>query len=98
MRTLQERPFHILMAALVFGSLFLDDFARRSLPAWNPPPVGFITFALGLVWVGMLTHTRSETHSDRARVAEDRIERLERRVAELEDETRARNRSPLERG
>ncbi len=85
MVTVGERNFHLLMAGLLLASTVLDSAMRRLLPAWNPPQVGFVTLALGLVWIALFAAYRIRRLDEALRVAEARIERLERREAERID-------------
>ena len=95
MRTLQERPFHLLMATLLIGSLLLDQEAGRHLPTWSMPRVGLVTFALGLVWIALFAGYRLRHLQTRIDVLEDRLERTSRRADALEDETRRRRGLPF---
>lgn len=95
MRTLGEPGFHWLMAALVAGSLLLDQQARKALPTWSSPAVGMVTFALGLVWVGMACQHRIRELERQRDVLKDRIERLERRTDALLDDARRRRDLPF---
>lgn len=94
MRSLGENQFHLLMGVLVVGSLFLDHLMRRAVATWTSPQVGLITFALGLVWVGLFAAHRARRSEERVRVAEDRVERLQQLVRALEDLERERRRLP----
>ncbi len=88
MRTLSETQFHMAMGVAVVGSLFLDQGIGAILPTWNPPQVGLITLVLGLVWVGLFAAHRISHCQDAQRVAEDRLDRMQRRLDALEDEIR----------
>ena len=92
MRTISENQFHLVMGIAVAGSLFLDRGITAVLPTWNPPQVSLISLVLGLVWVGLFAAHRASQGRDAQRVANDRLDRLERRAAALEDD--ARHRSP----
>jgi len=92
-RTLAERPFHLLMATLVVASLFVDQQAEH-WPAWHMPHIGLVTFALGLVWIALFAAYRLRTLQQRIDVLEDRLERTSRRADALEDETRRRRGTP----
>ena len=94
MRSLNENQFHAVMGVLLVGSLFLDQGARAILPTWNPPEVGLMTLVLGLVWVGLFAAHRVRKCGDRVLVAEDRLERLQRRLDAMEDEERQRRPRP----
>lgn len=94
MRTLGEHSFHLLMGALLFGSLLLDHLARRALPAWSMPTVGLVTLALGLVWVGLFAAHRIQVLQDEAKVLRDRLDRLSARTDVLEDDARRRRELP----
>ncbi len=59
MRSLGEHQFHLLMGVLVIGSLFLDRLMAKVVATWTPPQVGLITFALGMVWVGLFAAHRA---------------------------------------
>jgi uncharacterized membrane protein len=95
MRSLGENHFHILMACLLVGSLFLDQAARNVLPTWSSPRVGVVTFALGLVWIGLFASYRQRLLHDRIKVLEDRLDRVSRKADLLEDDARRRRDVPL---
>ena len=95
MRSLAEGQFHAVMAVLVIGSLFLDQGAQKVLPTWTMPRVGFVTFALGLVWLALFAAHRIKNLHARLDVLEDRLERTTRRADALEDEARRRRGLPL---
>ena len=94
MRSLGENQFHLLMGILVIGSLFLDRLMTRMVATWTSPQVGLITFALGLVWVGLFAAHRARKTNDRVAVAEDKVDRLAQLVRALEDVERERRRLP----
>ena len=95
MRTLGEPGFHWLMAALVAGSLLLDQQASKALPTWSSPDVGMITFALGLVWVALAAQHRIRELERQRDVLKDRVDRLEQRTEALLDDARRRRDLPL---
>jgi hypothetical protein len=66
----------------------------KAVSTWTSPQVGLVTFALGMVWVGLFATHRAHKSGQRVRVAEDRLERLERLVRGLEDAERERRRLP----
>lgn len=90
MRTFGENQFHLLMAGLAVGSLFLDQFAQKALPTWTMPKIGLVTFALGLCWVALFAGHRVRNLHERMRVLEDRLQRVDRRADALEDVERRR--------
>jgi uncharacterized membrane protein len=94
MRSLSENQFHVLMAALLFGSLVLDEQARRLLPTWGAPKVGVITLVLGLVWVALFGAHRLRALQDKIKVLQDRVDRLTHRADAMEDTERARRARP----
>jgi hypothetical protein len=91
MISIGEQRFHVLMGALVLGSLFLDSIMRSLLPAWNPPQIGLVTFVLGLVWLGLFVAHRMRNAGEQLRVLLDRLDRAERKVDGLERELALRN-------
>jgi uncharacterized membrane protein len=94
MRSLGENQFHLLMGVLVIGSLFLDRLMAKVVTTWTSPQVGLITFALGLVWVGLFAAHRAAKSSERIAIAEDKVDRLAQLVRALEDLERERRRLP----
>ncbi len=94
MQSLGERQFHVLMGALLLGSLFLDRLMQNAISTWFSPSVGIVTLALGLVWVGLFAAFRARQADERVRVVEDRLERLQQLVRSLEDDARDRRRLP----
>ena len=92
MRSLSENNFHLVMGTLLLLSTFIDPAMRAVLPAWKPPEVGFVTLVLGLVWVALFAGYRGRNLEDRVRVLEDRLDRTERKVADLETDQSERAR------
>ena len=80
MRSLSEPQFHMLMALLVIGSLFLDQHVTKILPAWNMPAIGLVTFLLGMVWVTLFAAHRFRNLQERITVLEDRLDRMQREM------------------
>ena len=97
MRFVDERTFHLTMGGIFVTALLLENAAARYLPTWDPPTIGFVSFVVGLAWIGRYAAWRGELAAERERVAAARLDRLERLVATLEDELRARHRDPLGR-
>ena len=98
MQTLDERKFHLLMGAVFLSAVILEEFLGSQATLWNPPRIGFVTFIVGMVWVGRYCGWRSELDAEQRRVLDDRLARQERRIDALEDELRAARRDPLGRG
>lgn len=94
MRFPNDLTFHLRMAALVIGALFLEQLAQKYLVGWSAPSIGVISFALGLCWVALLAMHYAKALQDRIRVLEDRVERLTHRVDADEDQRRARRSLP----
>ena len=97
MHSLDERKFHLLMGAVFLSAVILEEFLGRQAALWNPPRIGFVTFIVGMVWVGRYAGWRSELDSELRRVLDERLARQERRIDALEDELRAARRDPLGR-
>ena len=84
--TLQrESSFHIAMAVLTVGSLWLNQLMEGLDLVWNPPSVGLITLALAGVWLPRWFLWRQELDDERIRVLEDRTTRLQARLEAMED-------------
>lgn len=94
MRFPNDTAFHLRMAALVIGSLFVEQLAVQHLPNWTSPRIGVVTFALGLAWVALFAFHHGRALQDKVRVLEDRVDRLTHRVDADEDERRARRSLP----
>jgi hypothetical protein len=94
MRFANDTAFHLRMAALVIGSLFLEHLAATRLPNWSSPAIGIVTFVLGLAWVALFAFHHGRALQDRLRVLEDRLDRLTQRVDAGEDAQRARRALP----
>ena len=98
MLSVSERNFHLVMGGVFFGSIVVEEAMTRILPAWNPPRLGFVAFIVGLVWIGRYAAWRAELQAEAHRVLEDRQERMERRLAALEEAEVRRNTDPLRGG
>ncbi len=94
MRFPNDTAFHLRMAALVVGSLFLEHLAGTQLPNWSSPRIGIVTFVLGLAWVALAAFHHARTTQDRMRVLEDKLERLATRTDAIENDRRARRALP----
>lgn len=94
MRSLTEPQFHMLMALLVIGSLFLDQHVTKILPTWNMPSIGLVTFLLGMVWVTLFAAHRFRNLQERITVLEDRLDRNIAHTTALEDDSRRRRGIP----
>lgn len=95
MQSVGERNFHLLMGGVFLCAVILENALPEILPAWNPPQIGFVTFIVGLVWVGRYAAWRSELRAERERVLEARLERVEKLSQALEDDLRRQFRRPL---
>ncbi|MCC6785470.1 MAG: hypothetical protein IT457_21645 [Planctomycetes bacterium] len=93
MVTLGERGFHVLLGTLFLSAAIFETLAERHLAAWNPPTIGVLTLAVGLAWVARYAAWRAELMTERERVQDDRLERLERKIAALETELDSRRRA-----
>lgn len=87
-KTLQENGFHTLMATLTLASILLEEVLSRNVPGFDAPKIGLLTLTLAWVWLARVGAFRLENADDRLKVAEDRLERLERAWRALEDERR----------
>ncbi len=94
MRFPNDKSFHLRMAALVIGSLCLEQLAKKHLANWSSPEIGVITFVLGLAWVALTTLHFAKAQHERLKVAEDQLQRLREHVDALEDDRRARRSLP----
>jgi hypothetical protein len=89
-----DRTFHLRMAALLVGALFLEHLARTRIPGWSAPEIGVVTFVLGMAWVALTAFHHGQMQRDRITVLEDRLERLAARTDAIEDDRRARRSLP----
>lgn len=77
MRSQNDLPFHLRMAALLVFGLFAEHLAATHLANWSSPRLGVVAFAIGLIWVALFAW-----QGDGAAIA--RVQSLERRLADLE--------------
>jgi hypothetical protein len=94
MRFPNDSTFHLRMAAVVIGALFLEQLAAKYVAHWSAPNIGIVTFALGLVWVALAAHHHAKATQDRVRVLEAKLERLQALTDALADDTRTRRSLP----
>ena len=94
MRFPNDTAFHLRMAALVIGSLFLEQLARRNLPNWSSPQIGIVTFVLGLAWVALAAFHHAKATQDRVKVLDAKVERLQALCDALSDDQRTRRSLP----
>ena len=88
-----EHRFHLVMLGLLVTSLFLDGWLEKG--AWDSPRISMITLAIVGVWGFVFAQRLLALRDQRRRVLKDRIERLERRVDQLEREAAQRHVPPL---
>ena len=77
MRFPNDTQLHLRMAALVIGSLFLEQLAKKHLEHWTSPEIGIVTFVLGLAWVALTAFHHARTSEERLRVVEARLAKLD---------------------
>ena len=94
MRTLHEPQFHMLMAALVVGSMLLEQEGPRLVRGFAVPQVGALTFTLGLCWLALFAAHRIRNLHLRVDALEERLRRTTAVVQALEDDARARRGLP----
>jgi hypothetical protein len=94
MRFPNDTAFHMRMAALLVGAMFLENLATTYLPHWSSPQIGVVTFVLGLSWVALAAFHHAKSMQDKLRVLEDKVDRLSARTDTLEDDRRARRSLP----
>lgn len=94
MRFPNDTAFHMRMAALLIGAMFLEQLATRYLPHWTSPSIGILTFVLGLSWVALASFHHARFLDDKLRVLQDKFDRLAARADALDDERRARRALP----
>jgi hypothetical protein len=94
MRFPNDTAFHLRMAALVIGSLFLEQLAHRNLPNWSSPQIGIVTFVLGLAWVALAAFHHAKATQDRVKVLDAKVERLQALCDALSDDQRTRRSLP----
>lgn len=94
MRFPNDTAFHMRMAALLVGAMFLENLATKYLPHWSSPQIGVVTFVLGLSWVALAAFHHAKSMQDKLRVLEDKVDRLSARTDTLEDDRRARRSLP----
>jgi hypothetical protein len=94
MRFPNDTAFHLRMAALVIGSLFLEQLAHKHLPNWSSPQIGIVTFVLGLAWVTLAAFHHAKATQDRVKVLEAKLDRLQTLCDALADDQRARRSLP----
>ena len=94
MRFPNDTAFHLRMAALVIGSMFLEHLATTRLPHWSSPQIGIITFVLGLAWVALAAFHHAKATQDRVKVLEAKLERLHALTEALADDQRSRRSLP----
>ena len=86
-----DRAFHFVMGGLMLGSLFFDQWSDR-VAAWDPPRVSMITLAVALVWMFRAAQLALAPRDQRRKVLEDRLERAENKIDQLERELAERQR------
>lgn len=94
MRFPNDTTFHLRMAALLIGAMFLEQLATKHLPHWSSPTIGIVTFVLGLSWVALASFHHARFLDDKMRVLQDKFDRLSARTDALEDDRRARRSLP----
>ena len=91
MNTKVNVQLHLLMAALLLGSVVLD---QREVEFWKTGQIGIITLALALVWLGRYAMEGFQNRDAMIKVLHNRLKAVEERCDELERESRSR-RAPI---
>lgn len=86
----REGVLHAVLGTLFIVSFLASPKLEGILPAWHDPKLGLISFAIALIWLTAFFLSRGTALLDELKVQKDRIERLERRLRELEDDERLR--------
>ena len=94
MRFPNDTAFHLRMAALLIGSLFLEHLAATRLPNWTSPQIGIVTFILGLAWVALTGFHYATTTQAKIRMLENRLAELDERTDALIEDSRQRRSLP----
>ncbi|MBL8726343.1 MAG: hypothetical protein JNK49_20030 [Planctomycetes bacterium] len=94
MRSQNDLPFHLRMAALLVFGLLVEQLATTHLPHWSSPRIGLVPFAIGLVWVALFAWQGDGAAAARLRSLEGRLRELEERLEALELERRQRRGLP----
>ncbi len=89
-----DRAFHFVMGGLMLCSLFFDQWSDRTA-TWDPPRVSMITLAVALVWMFRTAQLALGERDKRRKVLEDRLERAENKIDQLERELAERQRPML---
>ncbi len=88
-----DRTFDLVLGGLILTSMFLDHWSER-WTGWNPPRVTMVTIALVVVW-GYMTFQKALHGAKQHRlVLEDRLERTERKLKDMDREL-AERRPPI---
>ena len=88
-----DRAFHFVMGGLLLTSVVFDHWVER-MAAWDPPQVSMITLAIAMVWMFRTARLALHERDQRRRVLEDRLERAENKIDQLERE-QAERQHPL---
>jgi hypothetical protein len=94
MRFPDDKSFHLRMAALLIGALFLEQLAKKHLPHWSAPDVGIVTFVLGLAWVALAAFHHAKATQQRVAILTSKLERVEALAEALADDQRTRRSLP----
>jgi hypothetical protein len=83
---MKEARLHTVFGLLFVLSFFGSDQLQKLLPTWYDPKIGLISFVVALLWLTTFFLNLGKALLDEQRVLRDRVERLENKVAALEDE------------
>jgi hypothetical protein len=86
--------FHLRMAGLLVGALFLEHLAATHLPAWSSPRIQLLPFVLGLLWVALFAHQHLQLQRQRLARLEQELRELQERTERLEADRRERRSLP----
>jgi len=79
--------FHLLMAALLFTSLVID---QQELATWRAGKVSMVSLAMAMVWIGRFTFDGFRRRDAARRVLKNRVQDLEDRLDQVERDAKSR--------
>ena len=90
METKEELRLHLCFFLLFVCAHYLDPLMEQVVTSWHPPKVTFFSFVVALIWLAGFTILKLRLASDRIKVLQARLDKLEFEPSSLPPEDFAR--------
>ena len=85
METKDEIRLHLCCFLLFVVAHYVDPLMERVVSWWHPPRVTFFSFVVALIWLAGFTIIKLRVASERWKVLQARVEKLEAELRAMEE-------------